>query len=66
MLAIMMASSHSKLQLIGISVVYGNSEIEHTFDNCRRILNMIGRNDIKVYKGIDKPLIRNKLIFDKF
>ena len=48
------------IDLIGVSTVCGNQTVEKTTDNALRMLNLIDRNDVPVYRGADKPLTRPK------
>lgn len=50
----------SSINLIGVSTVCGNQTVEKTTDNALRMLNIINRNDVPVYRGADKPLTRPK------
>lgn len=62
-MAIILAAglSHAySVNLIGVSTVCGNQTVEKTTDNALRILNLINRNDVPVYRGADKPLTRPK------
>ena len=62
-MAIILAAGPSHLysvNLIGVSTVCGNQTVEKTTDNALRILNLINRNDVPVYRGADKPLTRPK------
>lgn len=45
------------IDVVGISTVAGNVEVEKTFKNARNVISLCQREDIKVYKGADKPLI---------
>ena len=54
--ALICASYLNNLNLVGVSAVAGNQIIDHTFPNARNVLSFINREDIKVYKGSDKPL----------
>ena len=46
------------IDVVGISSVCGNVENSKTFVNARNVISLCKREDIKVYKGADKPLIR--------
>ena len=62
-MAIILAAGPSHLysvNLIGVSTVCGNQTVEKTTDNALRMLNIINRNDVPVYRGADKPLTRPK------
>lgn len=47
------------MNLLGVSTVHGNSSIDQTTFNTRGILEAIGKRDIKVYPGAEKPIQRN-------
>ena len=44
------------LNIAGVSAVCGNTTQEHAFQNTRNVLGMLGRGDISVYPGAQKPL----------
>jgi inosine-uridine nucleoside N-ribohydrolase len=56
--AIMMAALHPALELIGVTTVNGNVVVEHCTENSLRVLDFIGRSDIPVYEGLNRPLAR--------
>ncbi|MBI3708614.1 MAG: nucleoside hydrolase [Proteobacteria bacterium] len=56
--AIMLALASPELGLIGITTVAGNVGLELTAANARRICELVGRADIKVYAGCEQPLRR--------
>ena len=43
---------------MGISTVFGNNSVEITTLNTIKILELSGIDDVKVYKGNGKPLMR--------
>lgn len=45
------------IEVVGISAVCGNVEIEKTFKNARNVVSLCGKEDVPVYKGASKPLI---------
>lgn len=45
------------IDIVGISAVCGNVEVDKTFNNLRNLLALADRKDIKVYKGASKPAI---------
>lgn len=55
-IAIMLAATRSELDLMAVTAVWGNHAVEHTADNSRRTLDLIGRADIPVYAGRDAPV----------
>ena len=56
--AIMMAALHPDLELVGITTVNGNVVVEHCTDNSLRVLDFIGRGDIPVFEGLNRPIVR--------
>ncbi len=58
MVAIMLACASEQIELLGIATVAGNQTGEKTFSNALKILTLIGRDDIPVARGADKPLFR--------
>lgn len=54
-LAIMLALNSPEVEVLGITVVAGNSPVELGFDNAKRILSFLGRLDVPVYVGADRP-----------
>ena len=58
MLAIILALSSKDLDVLGITTVAGNQTGEKTYINALRVLNLIGRTDVKVSRGFDKPILR--------
>jgi pyrimidine-specific ribonucleoside hydrolase len=58
MMAIMLACASAELELAGVTTVAGNQTGEKTYKNALRTLTLIGRTDIPVARGADKPLLR--------
>ena len=54
--AIMLAAARPELDLVAVTAVWGNHAVEHTADNARRTLDLIGRRDIPVYVGRNAPV----------
>ena len=63
-IAILLAIASPEVELIGVTTVAGNTTIDKTTNNALRILELAGRSDIPVYRGADKPLIREQDIAD--
>ncbi|MBU3935637.1 nucleoside hydrolase [Patescibacteria group bacterium] len=61
-MAIMLAVKSSILDILALTTVCGNSTIENTTRNARYILNLLGRNDIPVYSGAEKPLKKDLVL----
>jgi len=59
MVAIMLALASPELELLGVSTVAGNQTGEKTHRNALRVLTLVGRTDIPVARGADRPLLRD-------
>ena len=59
--AIMLAASSPKIDLLGITVESGNQTLEKTSRNALNVLQWIGKGDIPVYAGCEGPLVRKKI-----
>ena len=57
-LALMLALSMDELEILGITIVCGNSPVEMGFENAKKILRQMNRLDIPVFQGAAKPLRR--------
>lgn len=57
-LALMLALSLEELEVTGITIVCGNCPVEMGFENAKKVLRQIGRLDVPVYCGEEKPLRR--------
>jgi purine nucleosidase len=56
--AILLALASPELEVIGITAVAGNVPLALTEKNARKICELAGRPDIKVYSGAVRPLMR--------
>ena len=56
--AILLALGSAELEIVGISAVAGNVPLKLTEKNARKICELAGRPDIKVYAGAIRPLAR--------
>jgi inosine-uridine nucleoside N-ribohydrolase len=54
-IAIMIAALSPDIDLLACTTVWGNRPVRFTTDNTLRVLEHIGRSDIPVYAGLDKP-----------
>ena len=60
-IAILLAlSAEKELEVLALTTVNGNVDVEKNTKNACRILEVAGRCDIPVYKGSNKPLVREK------
>ena len=57
-IAIMLAVADPGIELLGVTTVAGNVTLENTTRNALRVLDMVGRPDIPVAAGRDRPRVR--------
>lgn len=58
-LAIMLALKSPEVEVLGITIVCGNSPVEMGFENAKKILKQMNRLDVPVYMGEPRPLKRD-------
>ena len=58
-LALMLALSMEEIQVEAITIVCGNSPADMGFSNTKKILKHMGRLDIPIYVGAERPLKRD-------
>ncbi|MHA6644814.1 nucleoside hydrolase [Mesorhizobium sp. A623] len=56
--AILLALGSAEIEVVGITVVAGNVPLKLTEKNARKICELAGRSDIKVFAGAIRPLMR--------
>ncbi len=56
--AILLALGSPELDVLGITAVAGNVPLALTEKNVRKVCELAGRPDVKVYAGADRPLLR--------
>jgi len=54
--AIMLATAHEDIDLLGITCVAGNATLVNTTNNALKICSLIGNSKIPIFSGADKPL----------
>ena len=57
-IALLLAVASPEVELIGVTTVAGNQTVDKTTSNALRILELVGRQDIPVFRGAERPLIR--------
>lgn len=57
-MAIVMAAKSPELQLLAVTTVNGNYPVDVTCVNARKVLEMLGRADIPVARGMANPMVR--------
>ncbi|WP_066285235.1 nucleoside hydrolase [Arthrobacter sp. B6] len=63
-IAIMLAAQSRPLDLIACTTVWGNHDVDTTTENTLRTLDLIGRQDIPVYRGLGKPYAPIPFLFE--
>ncbi|MDO4600907.1 MAG: nucleoside hydrolase [Eubacteriales bacterium] len=58
-MAIVMAAKSQALKLMAVTTVNGNYPADVTCVNARKVLEMLGREEIPVAKGMERPMVRN-------
>jgi purine nucleosidase len=56
-LALLLAlASPEELDILGVVAVAGNAPLHHTLNNARKILELSGRTDVRLFAGSDRPM----------
>jgi inosine-uridine nucleoside N-ribohydrolase len=61
-IALLLALASPEVELIGVTTVAGNQTLEKTTANALRLLEFVGRADIPVAAGADRPLVREQYV----
>jgi inosine-uridine nucleoside N-ribohydrolase len=56
--ALLLALASPEVDLLGVTTVAGNQTLEKTTANALKVLDYVGRGDVPVAKGADRPLVR--------
>ena len=56
--AILLALASPEIDLLGITTVAGNVPLDLTEVNARKICDLAGRQDVPVFAGLSRPLVR--------
>ena len=57
-IALLLALASPELDLVGVTTVAGNQTLAKTTANALRVLEFVGRTDVPVAAGADRPLVR--------
>ncbi len=57
-IAILLAVASPEVELVGVTSVSGNQTVDKTTANALRVLEFVGRGDVPVHMGADRPLLR--------
>lgn len=63
-LALIYAFSKEVFDIKAVHTVSGNVSIEHTTENARGVLGLIGQNNVPVHAGAARPLVNNPIFAD--
>ncbi len=58
-LALLMAFAHDAVDVVALTIGAGNVGLEHTTANALRLLEWVGREDVPVFAGSARPLVRH-------
>jgi inosine-uridine nucleoside N-ribohydrolase len=61
-IALLLALGSPELELLGVTTVAGNQTLEKCTANALRVLEHVGRGDIPVAAGADRPLVREQRV----
>jgi inosine-uridine nucleoside N-ribohydrolase len=59
-IALLLALASPEVEVLGVSTVAGNQTLDKTTANAIRVLEFVGRTDIEVAAGADRPLVREQ------
>jgi purine nucleosidase/pyrimidine-specific ribonucleoside hydrolase len=59
-IALLLALSSPEVVLLGVSTVAGNQTLDKTTANAIRVLDHVGRAEVSVAAGADRPLVRER------
>lgn len=62
-MAFLLALQSPEVEILGITTVAGNESLERGTSDVLRLLEIVGRADIPVYRGADMPLVHEKSDF---
>jgi inosine-uridine nucleoside N-ribohydrolase len=61
-IALLLALASPEIELLGVTTVAGNQTLEKTTANAIRVLDFVGRDDVPVVAGADRPLVREPFV----
>jgi inosine-uridine nucleoside N-ribohydrolase len=61
-IALLLALASPELELLGVTTVAGNQTLEKTTANAIRVLEFVGRGDVAVAAGAERPLVREPFV----
>jgi inosine-uridine nucleoside N-ribohydrolase len=61
-IALLLALASPEVELVGVTTVHGNQTLEKTTLNALKLLEFVGRTDVPVAAGADRPLRREPFV----
>ncbi len=61
-IALLLALASPELELLGVTTTYGNQTLVKTTTNALRVLELVGRTEVPVAAGADRPLKRELVV----
>ena len=61
-IALLLALASPEVELLGVTTVAGNQTLEKTTANAIRVLEFVGRGDVPVAAGAERPLVREPFV----
>ncbi len=61
-IALLLALASPEVELLGVTTVAGNQTLDKTTANAIRVLEFVGRGDVPVAAGADRPLVRPQYV----
>ena len=58
--AMLLAVASPEVELVGVTTVAGNQTLEKTTANAIRVLELVGRGDVPIAEGAERPLVRER------
>lgn len=55
--ALAVAAGSPEAELLAVTTTHGNVDLDRTTDNACRVLGLLGRDDVPVGRGADRPLV---------
>ena len=55
-MALAYAIASPEVELVGITTCFGNVRVEQSAHNCLAVLDLLGRPEVPVYLGADRPI----------
>src|SRR5262249_22664212 len=61
-IALLLALASPEVELLGVTTVHGNQTLEKTTANALKVLEFVGRSDLPVAAGADRPIRREAFV----